>query len=94
MKIMCQTGASIEVKTDSLENFCFDEMNLHRAIFEGLSIHGATFRKADLRGAIFTNVEGTGVNMAEVRAMNAYFVIREIVRFIFCQREPYRGPVR
>jgi len=52
MRIICQTGVSIETETDSLENFCFDGMNLHRAIFEGLSIHGATFRKADLRGAM------------------------------------------
>lgn len=74
MKISCQTGIDVEVQTDSLENFCLDGLDLHRALLEGVNIKGASFKKADIRNALFIGADAEGVNMSEARAMNAYFM--------------------
>lgn len=59
------------VDTETLVDFVFDGMDLHRVYLESALLRSAKFRGCDIRSGIFKNADASGANFQGAALMNA-----------------------
>lgn len=64
MKIVFATGNFIEIESNTLRNFIFDNYDFHRVILEELNLSNSSFVHANLRGAFLTKANFSSCNFS------------------------------
>lgn len=72
--LKCQTGESIELNLDTLNQADFRGVSFHRVMFDGLDLEGADFSRASLRNVGFVGANISRVKMVGAKLMNSYFM--------------------